>query len=557
MKRVFFLSLIISSISAFANDVKLPFTPDSAKNFLASNPNIEEVSQNLSKKAIDSYLAKDLPSANSALSVARFLEYVNSSNEKLEPELFAYVLSTTSILDELSSVISPKDNIPALMKILNDIWKNSPTDFKSFPNLAIAIAIVFDTQPPSSYPHSQVSEKSLPRKLQPPVDAFKMWVNDRRKGRLMSKIENLSIEELKFLVATILPQTDRVWAQRSVSANSNTIPKLYSGVPYDFARLNAKEFSWVDRRGAYTLENIKNMGGICTDQSFFTSEVAKAKGLPAFIFSGAGSDGFHAWVGYMIKSGKWNFSVGRFASGKFVTGKTYDPQTWDIATSHSLESLSQSFRRSAKYRTNEIHTTFANIFLANEKYKEARVASEMAIKADVRNFQSWCCLLEANEKLEDAQGVQKTCMNAMKAFARSPDNDAHFRIIMIEKLNSAGKKADAKKLSNAFVIKNKSNRPDLAMYFAKMELMTDIEENDVQKLKTSYKRLLNIFKNDLGMTLQGIVIPVLQKLHQEGKTDKIDDIVEQTRQVIKKSKDETIQSNFEKALNALGNAKTK
>ena len=188
----------------------------------------------------------------------------------------------------------------------------------------------------------------------------------------------------------------------------------------------------------------------------------------------------------MIKSGKWNFSVGRFASGKFVTGKTYDPQTWDIATSHSLESLSQSFRRSAKYRTNEIHTAFANIYLANEKYKEARVASENAIKADVRNFESWCCLLEANEKLDDALGIQKTCMNAIKAFARSPDNDAHFRVIMIEKLKSAGKKADAKKLTNAFVIKNKSNRPDLAMYFARMELLADIEENDVQKLKTIY-----------------------------------------------------------------------
>ncbi len=555
MKRVFFLCLFVVGISTFATDIKLPFTVDSAKSFLASNPDIKEVSENLVKKAVDFYSAKDLPSASATLSVAKFLDYASSSNEKLDTELFAYVLSTTSILDELSVIISPKDDISAVFKILNDIWKNNPNDFKSFSNLAIAIAIVFDTQPPSSYPHSQVSEKSLPRKLQQPVDAFKMWVNDRRKGRLMSKIENLSVEELKFLVATILPQADRVWAQRSVSTNSNSIPKLYSGVPYDFARLNAKEFSWVDRRGEYTLENIKNMGGICTDQSFFTSEVAKAKGLPAFIFSGAGSDGFHAWVGYMIKSGKWNFSVGRFASGKFVTGKTYDPQTWDIATSHSLESLSQSFRRSAKYRTNEIHTAFANIYLANEKYKEARVASENAIKADVRNFESWCCLLEANEKLDDALGIQKTCMNAIKAFARSPDNDAHFRVIMIEKLKSAGKKADAKKLTNAFVIKNKSNRPDLAMYFARMELLADIEENDVQKLKTSYKRLFGVFKNDLGMTLQGIVIPVLQKLHEEGKTDKINDIVELTRQIIKKSKDETIQSNFERALSILGNTK--
>ena len=200
MKRVFFLCLFVVGFSSFATDIKLPFTFDSAKSFLASNPDVKEVSENLTKKAIDFYSAKDLPSASATLSVAKFLDYASSSNEKLDTELFAYVLSTTSILDELSAIISPKDDISAVFKILNEIWKNNPEDFKSFSNLAIAIAIVFDTQPPSSYPHAQVSEKLLPRKLQQPLDAFKMWVNDRRKGRLMSKIENLSVEELKFLL---------------------------------------------------------------------------------------------------------------------------------------------------------------------------------------------------------------------------------------------------------------------------------------------------------------------------------------------------------------------
>ena len=553
MKRVFFLIVLLLANIAVANIPQLPFTIDSAKSFVASDPNIKELSSKLATKAFELYETNNLPSANATLSVAKILSFLDKSKQKLSDDLLVFILTTPEYLNDLSTIISPKDNHSEVFKILNKIWQNNPEDFKAFPNLATAIAIVFDTQPPSSYPHHQVSNTLLPRKLQPADEAFKMWVSDRRKGRLLSKLENLSIEELKFLVASVLPPEERAWAQKSVSTNANTIVKLYSSIKYDSSRLNSKQFSW--ERLPYTLENIKTTGGICTDQSFFTSEVAKAKGLPAFIFSGAGSDGFHAWVGYMIKSGKWNFSVGRFASGKFVTGKTYDPQTWDIASSHSLESLSQSFRRSAKYRLNEIHTIFANLYLVNEKYKEAKVAAENAIKADVRNFESWCCLLEANEKLEDTLGAQKTCMNAMKAFARSPDSDAHFRTIMIKKLNASGKKAEAKKMSNAFVIKNKNNRPDLSMYFARMELLSDIEENDVQKLKTSYKRLFGIFKNDLGMTLHGIVIPVLEKLHQEGKTDKINDIVEQTRQIIKKSKDETIQSNFESALRSLGNKK--
>ncbi len=553
MKSVFFFVTITLAIQVFANLPQLPFSEESAKKFITTNPNLKEVSSQLCSKAFDLYATKDLPMASTTISTARVLEFIDDSKIKLNSELFVYILSTPDVLENLSSVISPKDNKPQVFGILNDIWTKSPADFKEFQNLAIAIAIVFDTQPPESYPHHQVSTKLLPRKLQPASDAFNMWVNDRRKGRLLSKLENMSIEELKFLVASVLPKTERSWAQKSISANANTLAKLYSTIKYDNNRLNSKQFSW--ENSAYSLENIKSKGGICTDQSFFTSEVAKAKGLPAFILSGAGSDGFHAWVGYMVKSGKWDFSVGRFASGKFVTGQTFDPQTWEIASSHLLESMSQSFRRSPKYRLNELHTLFAGLFIANEKFLEARSAAENAIKSDLRNFTSWLYLLEANEKLQDDVAIQKTCMNAMKAFARSPDNDAYFRTIMIEKLNKSGKKNDAKKMSNAFVIKNKNNRPDLAMEFARMELLSDIEENDVKKLKSSYKRLLGIFKNNLGMTLDGIVIPVLQKLHQEGKTDKINDIVEQTRQIIKKSKDETIQSNFEKTLQTLGKTK--
>jgi len=135
MKRVFFLCFFVVGISTFATDIKLPFTVDSAKSFLVSNPDIKEVSENLVKKAVDFYSAKDLPSASATLSVAKFLDYASSSNEKLDTELFAYVLSTTSILDELSVIISPKDDISAVFKILNDIWKNNPDDFKSFSNL--------------------------------------------------------------------------------------------------------------------------------------------------------------------------------------------------------------------------------------------------------------------------------------------------------------------------------------------------------------------------------------------------------------------------------------
>ena len=548
MRTSIFFVIAFFVMSAFAEVAQLPFDEKTALDFVNSKPNYANVSSEFASKAMQLYETNDLQNANNYYIAARFLSLYDKAKIEAENSMIAYVLSNLEVLEN-ATIIDVNDNLENVFKILNSIWKDNPENFKSYVNLAFAIAIVFDTPPPEAWPHGQVSVEVLPRKFQEPLEAFKIWVSDRQKGRLLSQIEKLSIEELKFLVATVATSTDRLWAQRSVSTNVAGIAKLYSTIKYDHARLDRKAFDW--EGDTYTLQGIKSKGGICTDQSYFTSEIAKAKGLPAFIFSGAGSDGFHAWVAYMQKSGKWNFSVGRFASGRFVTGTTIDPQTWQRATSHSLESLTQGFRKSQKYRISELHTSFANLYFINKKYTNAVKSANEAVKSDSRNFDSWKVLYEATVELGDSTQADKVCYNAMRSFGRSPDNDAFFRKIMLEKLSKDGKKAEAKKLSNAFVIKNKNNRPDLAMYFARVGLMAEIEDNDAKKLKSSYKKLFNIFKGDLAMTLNGIVVPVLQKLAKDGKTEKMKEVAELTRQIIKTSKDETISSNFENVLSQI------
>ena len=557
MKRLVLSSLFLACcFTTFADLPKLPFDEKSAAAFVGGE-NIAGSSSDFASRALSLYESKDLPAAEANLNVAKFLEYLGKSGLNVDTSLLAYFLSNPVLLGDFVSIVAPEDSITDVFSILEKIWKADPADFRAFPNLAVAIAIVFDTPPPATWPHSQVSEQALPRKFPYPPAAFKSIIEDRRKGRFLFPTEKLSVEEAKFLVASIAFAEDKTWAQRSLSTNVAGIAKLYSSIHYDTPRLNSKQFDWPDSRGKYSLETIKAFGGICTDQSYFTSEAAKAKGLPAFIFSGAGADGFHAWVAYMQKSGKWDFSVGRFASGRFVTGTTIDPQTWQHATNHSLQSLRDSFRRNPKYKTSELHAAFAEVYLANKKEAAAYKAATAAVQSDPRNFSAWVLLCECAKTLGNEPEITKICNNAIKAFARYPDNDAYFRDILIEKLISTGKKAEARKLSNAFVIKNKTSRPDLAMTFARRGLLWDIEDNDVKKLKTSYKQLFNVFKGDMAMTLNGIVIPVLQKLIEENKTDKVDEIVAQTRALIKTSKDETIASNFERVLASVKSGKTK
>ncbi len=556
MKKGIFFALSLAS-TLFAEVPVLPLDVAGASAFAQKlNGTTTEVLQKNSDEfltnAMRFYESKDLQSACNNSASARFMEFLAKSSAQIDTDLLTYFLSNQTLFNSFSTVISDKDNHTEVVKILNGIWKTSAEDFKAFPNLAIAISIVYDTPPPAHWPHGQVSEKVLPRKFLDASTAFKLFVSDRRRGKFLLKTENLSIEELKFMVASLAQPFEREWAQRSAT-NVAGIAKLYSSIKYDTPRLDSKAFDWQQPR--YALADIKTHGGICTDQSYYTAEIAKAKGVPAFIFSGAGASGFHAWVGYMLKRGKWNFSVGRFSSGNFVTGSTIDPQTWEDATNHSLESLSEAFRHNKKYQESEIHASFASHYLNNKDLPKARFAAESAIKSHTRNFEAWLLLLQILEEQNDDKTIDKTCYDAMKAFARSPDNDAIFRNKMIERLKSRGKKNEARKISNAFVIKNKSNRPDLAMNFARMELLDDIAENDIKKLRSSYKRIFNIFKGNMAMTLEGLVIPVLQTLAKEDKTDKINEIVEQTRLIIKKSKDETVEANFERVLSAFGKSK--
>ena len=539
-KRVVALLLLSVASSAFAA-VSAPFDESGAAQVVRSGECVKAAAE-LLQTAKDAYSAKDLPKAGANMAAATFLELLAKSKAKPNAEMLTFVLANQSALETAAKSIRFDDNLPRVFEILDEIWRSDSGAFKKYTNLALALAIVFDTPPPANWPHSQVSEKILPRKFPPAADAFKMWIEDRQKGRLLSALEKMSVEELRFLVATVATAEDREYAQRSVSANAANLGKIYSTISYDHSRLNSKRFDW--ETAPYSLREIKKRGGICTDQSYYTAETAKAKGLPAFIFSGAGGDGFHAWVAYMQKSGKWDFSVGRFASGNFVTGTTIDPQTWREATDHSLQSMRENFRRNPKYKTSEIHADFAGIFFAEEDFKAARAAAAQSVKSDGRNFQAWQLLYLIAEKTEGSP--EKVCAEAMKAFARYPDSDAYFRRLLIKRLAAAGKKAEMKKTANAFVLKNKTARPDLAMEFARVGLLSDIEDNDVKKLKSSYKKLFGLFKGSMAMTLDGIVIPVLETLLREGKTDKANEVVELTRQMIKASKDETIESNFER-----------
>ena len=78
------------------------------------------------------------------------------------------------------------------------------------------------------------------------------------------------------------------------------------------------------------------------------------------------------------------------------------------------------------------------------------------------------------------------------------------------------------------------------MSFARAELEGDIASGEAEKLATSYKRLLGVFKSDAAMSATGITIPIINALLKKGKIDETDEIMKITRQTLKTSRDSTL-----------------
>ena len=124
----------------------------------------------------------------------------------------------------------------------------------------------------------------------------------------------------------------------------SAIGAVYFDVPYDKAAYYGTAGKLIDTK-AYTLPNLVQYGGVCTDQAFFATAVARSLGVPATVCTGqAEQDSAHAWVGFLEQQGKrvrWNFQEGRYPEMNFWRGDVQDPQTRQRVTDSDVSLLAE------------------------------------------------------------------------------------------------------------------------------------------------------------------------------------------------------------------------
>jgi hypothetical protein len=439
-----------------------------------------------------------------------------------------WLLNDREFSESFFNLLSNYDLPVGALGVLQALIDSNPTKVSNYRQLALALALVYDTPPSKSWPHWQVSPEALPRQLPSAVDAFRFFTDADLAGRTLYKLSTLSARELKFLVDLSAPFQELIWAQQSVKFPLTDLVKSYEAVRYRQDRIDSQEYQWPGKK--YDLRAIYLEGGICVDQAYFATQSSKARGVPALLFSGSGKDGRHAWFGYLGPGKKWILDAGRYAEQRYVTGVAIDPQTWLKMSDHQLSFLSEGFHRLPSFRQSQQHLVFADIYMKLGDKAAAAIAARKAVNYERRNSDAWDMLLAANEDAPAAvrEGLLR---EAAMAVQRYPDLNSYYTRALAASLRARGEVTVAEFEERSLVRRGQSNgRTDMAVRYA-MDLMKAAAPAEQVRV---YKQVLQQYGTGAGISFYDRVAePLIDQMIVQNRRSEAMQVIMLTRSVLK------------------------
>lgn len=258
-------------------------------------------------------------------------------------QMLEWLQSHAEIKEELYLAIDPEhDKVPEVLGLFRELKEEFPKRFESYANLAIAVAVVWDT-PGDAIHRSPVGQHSsvAPEGEVEAVENFQYFLE--AENVMQGRAQFLPWEFLVHMVNHRTPLAERQWALTSYLPKRQMFGNCYKDVPYDQAMRDGMEPQLKGK--SHTLPNILRFGGVCTAQADFAGRVGKSIGVPAFRVSGDSKFGeVHAWVmwvelGRVTETG-FTFSLescGRFRGDHYYVGYLRDPHTGQTTTDRRLE----------------------------------------------------------------------------------------------------------------------------------------------------------------------------------------------------------------------------
>ncbi len=462
---------------------------------------------------------------------------------RAKEDFLAALASDPGFLREFFRLLTPDDFAPVVLTRLEQLYSAHPGRWQEYRSLMLAFALVYDQRPPSFWPHSQVRQEAVQPMDEPLADRLGYYIQANESRRLEFDLRRLPAEQLKFLVDAPVPRSELEWAAKNVKVRRDQFDRAFSLVTYDKRRVERGVFSWP--HGRYLLGNIELQGGICVDQAYFASIAGKAKGIPTIYFAGQGTDGGHAWFGYLQSAGKWELDAGRYLNQNFTVGQALDPQTWLPITDHELLYLSGRAARGGNYDAALGDLAMAGVFERKGDAASQLAAATSALYNAPESVAAWEAKEAALSATGDRAALQAHFRGAIEAFRRQDDLKVRYQARLAELERDGGDARVAQRLADQMVRENRRQRADLSTAAGSETLSRLLGSGDYEGAMREYRELTGkLGRTGGGNLFYDVVRPFVLGLRAAGREQDAQKALQRARDKMPFEKDSILAREF-------------
>jgi hypothetical protein len=270
---------------------------------------------------------------------------------------------------QIAFALEPGEDAKDAYGMLGRLVREREAEVERLPNLAAAIAIVHKKPLVQ-----QINENKV--RAADPVALFDYYAANETKMEF--GIKGMPVDLLVYVVDTTSSIAELNWALKNYARNRN-VGELFFNIKYDYNAYTMNRPKEVTKQG-FTLPNILKYGGVCADQAYFATEVAKAIGVPSAYTQASSAEVAHAWVGFLQSTGKrvrWNFDSGRYDAYRNVRGNLMEPQSREMVPDSYLSLLADAMTTDEAAREKAAGYTDAALLLL-ENPNSVAVPAELA-----------------------------------------------------------------------------------------------------------------------------------------------------------------------------------
>ncbi|MCU0796527.1 MAG: hypothetical protein MUF31_11390 [Akkermansiaceae bacterium] len=213
-------------------------------------------------------------------------------------EFITWLFRSPHHLETLIGELRPEDDVTRVLEVWAELWKREKNEKfrEDYAGLALGLALIYDQ--PDHVRTKQGAEYEGSMDAEGKYDFFR---DASEAGKLKTNAKQLVPRQWIHVVDIVVSKREAEWTHDKVNGSRKNWGEHYDSIEY----LMERAVEGLNPYESYILSEILKEGGICHDQAYYSSETAKAYGIPASYISGVGDRGGHAWLGFMPEDHEW------------------------------------------------------------------------------------------------------------------------------------------------------------------------------------------------------------------------------------------------------------